>query len=72
MKIYEHIKKILTKPKKPHQIQLSLLLRTGKLYSDSTITRRLREMHCKDIPPSNRKISTAWTYTLGNQNDQSR
>lgn len=61
LKIYAEIRKVIgNKRVTPHYIQSRL----KRLYSDATITRRLREMGCKSHKPVNRKISTAWTYSV--------
>jgi hypothetical protein len=70
LKIYAVITKIVGNGKMTgYKLQYEIYAKTGKLYSESTITRRLREMGAKATPPPkgkkiNGKRVTAWTYSL--------
>jgi len=64
LKIYAVITKIAGKRKmKSYEIQQEILRITKVYYSESTITRRLREMGAKAERPKG-KNTTAWSYSL--------
>ena len=65
LKIYSLIAQILGSDKMTgYALQQKIYARTERFYSESTITRRLREMGAKATPPRDRKKSTAWMYSL--------
>lgn len=62
LRVHDEIYQVMgDKPMTSYQIQAKL----SRLYSESTITRRLREMpNVIANPPADRKKSTAWTYQV--------
>lgn len=63
LKIYKVIRKGMGNGKwKSYSVQRLVLRETGRLYSESTITRRLREMGAVATRPTDG--STAWDYRL--------
>lgn len=63
LKIYKVIRKAMGKHKcKSYDVQQMVLNETGRLYSESTITRRLREMGAVATRPTDG--GTAWDYQL--------
>ena len=62
LKVYTEIRKLLAKPITSYALQ-SKLQAKGLCYSESTLTRRMREMGVKPNRPKSKK-TTAWTYSL--------
>lgn len=64
-KDHEAIRKIMKRKKlwKPYEIQTQLC-KIGRYYSESSITRRLREMRDVISCRPSSKFSRAWDYTL--------
>jgi len=61
LKVYAEIRKAIGRGK---VTSYALQAKLPRMYSESTITRRLREMGAKATPPTDRKKSTAWMYSL--------
>lgn len=69
LKVYEEISKILKGRKMTSYALQEKMQRKGMFYSESTLTRRMREMDVNRTPPPkgkkvNGKRVTAWTYSL--------
>lgn len=56
----ENKKKVWT----PYKLQHTIRVRTGRLYSESSITAALRYHHIPAEKPVDYGKSTAWTYSL--------
>lgn len=67
MSTHELIRKVMKAKTNWKSWEVQEKLRSmGKPYSESTVTRRMREMaDVIAIPPKDRRVSTAWTYKLG-------
>jgi len=67
MKTHDIIRKVMMTKKswKSYEIAEEVFKQFGKRYSESTITRRMREMgDIRALPPIDRSKSTAWSYVI--------